>query len=83
MTALIYVDHGLKCNEDGCIVVFWGSELRLSSGMTLRYVRRLAGFRGWRTGVRLPRRKMDDHEIRTGDFCPVHAGHPGSCLLLA
>jgi hypothetical protein len=68
-----FTDHGVSCDEPGCLACLWGSQMGLRGGMTLRYVRKMASERGWKTGVRLPPLKMDDRVPRYGDFCPAHA----------
>lgn len=72
MTALRFVNHGISCNAPGCRNSLWGSYMGLRDGHTLRYIRNLAGKRGW-VSRQAPPEKMDSYTTRTLDFCPSHA----------
>lgn len=72
MTAGKLVDVYIDCNDERCILRFFGSQARLLEGMTLRMVRRAARTQGWQTGVH----REDGPRVRQPnsllDYCPSH-----------
>jgi hypothetical protein len=72
MTAGNNVDVYIDCNDEKCILRFFGSQAELMEGMTLSMVRKAAQGRGWQTGVRRKGGPRLGRPNSLLDYCPLH-----------